>query len=79
MSLMYEKWEICNIVLEEIIDVTKTILKSICYGYMCSLNVDDMWGLFKFLAHNNGNVSLLVSLLCAFSHLPMVCTLNIYV
>ena len=36
--------------LEGITHKTRATLESMCYGGLCSLNVDDMWDLFKFLA-----------------------------
>jgi len=47
---MYEKWEICNVVLEGITHETRTTLESMCYGGLCSLNADDIWDLFESLA-----------------------------
>ena len=47
---MYEKWEICEVVLEGITHKTRATLESMCYGGLCSLNVDDMWDLFEYLA-----------------------------
>jgi len=46
----YAKWKICNVVLEGITYETRAILESICYGGLCSLDVDDMWDLFESLA-----------------------------
>jgi len=46
---MYEKWEIRNIVLEGITYETQATLESMCYVGLCSLDVDDLWDLFKFL------------------------------
>ena len=50
MNLIYEKWKICDIVLEGITHETQATLESMCYGGLCSLNVDDMWDLFESLA-----------------------------
>ena len=47
---MYEKWEICDVVLEGITYETQATLESMCYGGLCSLSVDDMWNLFECLA-----------------------------
>ena len=46
----YEKWEMCNVALQGITNETRAILKSMCYGSLCSLDVDDMWDLFESLA-----------------------------
>ena len=46
----YAKWEICDVVLKEITHETGATLESMCYGGLCSLNVDDMWDLFESLA-----------------------------
>jgi len=50
VHFMYEKWEICDVVLEGITCETRATLESMCYGGLCSLNVDDMWNLFEYLA-----------------------------
>jgi len=42
MFFMYEKWEIYEVVLEGITHETRANLKSMCYGGICSLNVDGM-------------------------------------
>jgi len=42
VHFMYEKWEICNVVLEGITHETRTTLESMCYGGLCSSNVDGM-------------------------------------
>jgi len=47
---MYEKWKICDIVLEGITHETRATLESMCYGGLCLLNADDMWDLFESLA-----------------------------
>jgi len=47
---MYEKWEICNVVLEGIIHETRATLECMCCGGFSSLNVYDMWNLFESLA-----------------------------
>jgi len=47
---MYEKWKICDVVLEEITYDTRATIESMCHGGLCSLNVDDMWNLFESLA-----------------------------
>ena len=47
---MYEKWKICNVVLDGITHETRATLESMCCGGLCSLNVDDMWELFEYLA-----------------------------
>jgi len=46
----YERWEICDAVLEEITYQLWVVLKSVCYGGLCSLDVDDMCNLFESLA-----------------------------
>ena len=46
----YEKWEICDVVLEGITHETRATLESMCHGGMCYLDVDDMWDLFESLA-----------------------------
>ena len=38
----YEKWEICDAMLEGITPKTRAIIESMCYGGMHSLAVDDM-------------------------------------
>jgi len=38
----YDKWEVYNVVLEGITHETRATLESMCYGGMCSLDVDDM-------------------------------------
>ena len=50
MQFTYEKWEICDAVLEGITHETRATLESMCYGGLCSLDVDDMWDLFESLA-----------------------------
>ena len=35
--------------LEGITHETRATLESMCYGGLCSLNVDDMWDLFEYL------------------------------
>ena len=35
---MYEKWKICDVVLEGITHETRATLESMCYGGLCSLN-----------------------------------------
>jgi len=47
---MYEKWEMCDVVLEGITHETRATLESMCCGGLFSLNVDDMWDLFESLA-----------------------------
>jgi len=47
--LTYEKQEIYNILLDEITYKTQAIRKLMCYGGLCSLNVNDMWNLFESL------------------------------
>ena len=46
---MFEKWEIWDVVLEGITHESRATLESMCYGGLCSLNVDDMWDLFEYL------------------------------
>jgi len=46
----YEKWKTCNLVLEGITYDTWAILESMCYGVLCSFDVDDTWDLFESLA-----------------------------
>jgi len=48
---MNEKWEICNVVLEEITYETQGIVDSVCYYGSSSLDVDDIWDLFESLAY----------------------------
>jgi len=50
MHFMYEKWKICNVVVEGITHEARATLESMCYGGLCSLNDDDMWDLFEYLA-----------------------------
>jgi len=50
VHFMYEKWGIYDVMLEGITHETQVTLESMCYGGLCSLNVDDMWNLFKSLA-----------------------------
>jgi len=45
----YEKWEICNAMLEGLTPETRAILESMCYGGLCFLDVDDIWDLFESL------------------------------
>ena len=45
VHFMFEKWEICNVVLEGTTHETRATLEFMCYGGLCSLNVDDMWDL----------------------------------
>jgi len=47
---MFEKWRICNVLLERITYESQETLESMCYGGMCYLSVDDMWDLFESLA-----------------------------
>ena len=47
MYFTYEKWLICNDMVEEKTYETQAILEFMCYGDMCSLHFDDMWDLFK--------------------------------
>jgi len=42
MHFEYEKWEICDVVLEGITHETRATLESMCYGGMYSLDVDAM-------------------------------------
>ena len=49
-AFLYEKWEICNVVLKGIKHETQVTLESICYRGLCFLNVDDMWNFFESLA-----------------------------
>jgi len=49
MHFKCEKWKICNVVLKRIMLKVRSILHSVCYGGLCSLNVD-MWDLFESLA-----------------------------
>ena len=46
----YEKWEICDVVLEGITPETQAIFESMCYGGLRSLADDDMWDLFESIA-----------------------------
>ena len=50
VHFMYEKWEICDVMLAGITHETRAILESMCYGGLCSLDVDGMWDLFESLA-----------------------------
>ena len=50
MLFEYEKWEIYDVVLKGITPETRATLESICYGGLCSLDVDDMYDLFESLA-----------------------------
>ena len=47
---MYEKWEICDAVLESIMHETLATSESMCYGGLCSLTIDGIWNLFEFLS-----------------------------
>ena len=47
---MYEKWEICNVVLEEVTYETRAILEVMRYGGIWYLSFDDVWNLFESLA-----------------------------
>ena len=51
----YEKWKICNVVLEAIINETQATLEFMYYGDLCYLNVDDIWDLFESLASYQWN------------------------
>ena len=42
VHFMYQKWEICYVMFEGITHETRVTLESMCYGGLCSLNVDDM-------------------------------------
>jgi len=42
VHFMYEKWEICNDVLEGIAYEARATLESMCYGGLCSLDVDNI-------------------------------------
>jgi len=42
VHFMYEKWEICDVVLQGVTHETRANLESMCYCGLCSLNVDDM-------------------------------------
>jgi len=46
----YEKWEICNVFLEQIKNETRAIFECMCYGGICSLNVADTWEFFESVA-----------------------------
>jgi len=46
----YEKRQIYSVVLEGVVNETRATFESMCYGCMCYLNVDDIWGLFKSLS-----------------------------
>jgi len=50
VHVMYEKWEIYDVLLERITHETRATLKSMCYGGLCSLNVDNRWDFFESLA-----------------------------
>ena len=50
MHFTYEKWEICDAVLEGITHETR--------GGLCSLDVDDMWDLFESLGINGNLMTL---------------------
>ena len=50
MYFKYKNLKVYNVVLEEITQEARVILRSMCYGGLCSLNIDDMWNLFKALA-----------------------------
>ena len=39
---MFEKWEICDVMLAGITHKTQATFESMCYGSLCSLNADDM-------------------------------------
>ena len=47
---LYEKWKICDVVVERITYETQDTLGSMCSGGLCSLNVDDMWHSVECLA-----------------------------
>jgi len=50
VHFMYEKWEICDVVLEGVTYETQATLESMCYNTLGSLNADDIWDLFESLA-----------------------------
>ena len=50
MLFMYNKWEICDVLLEGMTYETRAMLESTCYRGLDSLNVDEMWDLFESLA-----------------------------
>jgi len=49
VHFMHQKYKICDVVLERITHETRATLDSMCYGGLCSLNVDDMWDFFESL------------------------------
>ena len=49
MHFVYDKWEICDVLLEGITHDTRATLESMCYSGLDSLNADDMWDLFESL------------------------------
>jgi len=50
VHFMYEKWEICDVVLEGITYEAQATLESMCYNILGTLNADDIWDLFESLA-----------------------------
>ena len=47
---MFDKWEICDVMLEGITHETRATLESMCYGRLCHFIVDDVWDFFEPLA-----------------------------
>jgi len=66
-------------VFEGITHETQATLEFMYYGDLCFLNVGDMWDLFESLASSNGNVNVLVNLLCTLPNFPMIYTVNLHV
>ena len=74
MHFMYAKWKICNVVFEGITHETRAILESMCYGGLCSLDVDSMWDLFEPLTWHQWHYEIFSESFVCPSPFPMICT-----
>ena len=74
----YEKWKIYEVVLEGITRETQAILESTSGGF-CALNADAHVIAFSLWLGINGNLKMLVSLLCSLPPIRVICTLSLHV
>jgi len=76
VHFVYEKWEICDVLLEGITYDTRTTLEFMCYSGLDSLNADDMLDLLESLTSYKWQCK------CAseafVSPPPYICMINLY-